>query len=125
MVKSNIQVVLLDEHGELVFRPWFTALPLAHRMKWRARIELLEQHGVKLGVPFVESVCEDVYALTCSHENSLNRILFFVGGDSLVLSFPSEGPVVSQFEIKRLKKARERFIASAQNRAKGGPNDVT
>lgn len=121
-----MKVVLFEERGEPTLRTWFLGLEKVLQRKWRVRIDLLEQFGLNLGPPFVEDLSGGSYALITQHHGNVTRLLFFVDGDMLVLCFPAAGnALLSEFERRRLKKARERFGARLDRLALGGPYDVS
>jgi hypothetical protein len=120
-----VDVRLLAEADEPVMKGWFLELPAPIQIKWRVRIEMLQQYGTELGAPFVQKLEDGLFALNCDHNGARSSLLFVEVGNSLIVCFPVQSEVISDFELRRLQKTRERLIAFSEPVAPGGPNEIT
>lgn len=73
------------------------------------RLELLEEHGALLGMPFARHLDDGIFELRTVQSNNITRILyFFVIGERVILThgFVKKTQKTPAKEIERAKKIR-------------------
>ena len=99
-----------DENGKKPAEEFIDSLDVKMRAKVFGRLELLEEHGSELGMPFSRHLDDGVFELRTVVGNNITRILyFFVVGRRVILThgFVKKTRKTPAREIDRAKKIRE------------------
>ena len=100
--------------GRCPVREWLLELAAGTRAEVMLTIELLERHGLELGMPFVKPVDGKLYELRAKDENGIYRVFYFAHtGRRFVLlhGFTKKTQQTPRKEIeiakKRMKEVRQ------------------
>ena len=99
-----------DEKGKKPAEEFIDSLDVKMRAKVFGRLELLEEHGSELGMPFSRHLDDGIFELRTVVGNNITRILyFFVVGRRVILThgFAKKTRKTPAREIDRAKKIRE------------------
>ena len=99
----------VDERGRKPVEEFIDSLDPKMRAKVFGRLELLEEYGPALGMPFVKHLSDGIYELRTAQGGNITRILyFFVVGKRIVLThgFVKKTQRVPAHELKRVKQLR-------------------
>lgn len=99
----------VNERGKCPTREFIDSLPLKMKAKVFSRIELLEEYGPMLGMPFSRHLRDGIYELRTVQSGDINRILyFFVVGKRVILThgFTKKTQRTPDREISKAEKAR-------------------
>ena len=98
-----------DIRGRKPVEEFIDGLDVKMRAKVFGRLELLEQEGPSLGMPFARALEDGIYELRTTQGGNITRILyFFVVGKRIVLThgFVKKTQKTPQGEIERAKRIR-------------------
>ena len=98
-----------DGRGRHPVEEFIDGLPVKMRAKIFGRLELLEEHGPTLGMPFSRHLDDGIFELRCVQGSDITRILyFFVAGGEIVLThgFVKKTQKTPVKEIERAKRMR-------------------
>lgn len=99
-----------DARGRRPVEEFIDSLPAKMRAKVFGRLELLEEHGAALGMPFSRHLDDGIFELRTAQGSDITRILyFFVAGSEIVLThgFVKKTQKTPAREIERAKRMRE------------------
>lgn len=99
-----------DENGKKPAEEFIDSLDVKMRAKVFGRLELLEEHGSELDMPFSRHLDDGIFELRTVVGNNITRILyFFVVGRRVILThgFVKKTRKTPAREIDRAKKIRE------------------
>ena len=99
-----------DENGKKPAEEFIDSLDVKMRAKVFGRLELLEEHGSELGMPFSRHLDDGIFELRTVAGNNITRILyFFVVGRRVILThgFVKKTRKTPAREIDRAKQIRE------------------
>lgn len=99
-----------DEGGRKPAKEFIDALDVKMRAKVFGRLELLEEHGSRLGMPFARHLEDGIYELRTVQGSNITRILyFFVVGERVILThgFVKKTQKTPPREIGRAKRMRD------------------
>lgn len=99
-----------DENGKKPAEEFIDSLDVKMRAKVFGRLELLEEHGAELGMPFSRHLDDGIFELRTVVGNNITRILyFFVVGRHVILThgFVKKTRKTPAREIDRAKRIRE------------------
>lgn len=98
-----------DEDGSVPARDFIDGLNPKMKAKVFGRLELLEEYGNKLGMPYSRHVDDGIYELRTPVGNDITRIMyFFVVGERALLThgFVKKTVKTPRREIDRAKRIR-------------------
>lgn len=99
-----------DARGRSPVEEFIDSLPAKMRAKVFGRLELLEEHGPDLGMPFSRHLDDGIFELRTVQGSDITRVLyFFVAGREIVLThgFVKKTQKTPAREIERAKRIRE------------------
>lgn len=99
-----------DERGRCLVKEFIDGLPPKMKAKVFGRLELLEEFGPSLGMPFSRHLDDGIFELRTVQGNDITRILyFFVIGGEIVLThgFVKKTRKTPVREIDKAKRIRE------------------
>ena len=99
-----------DENGHKPAKKFIDSLDAKMKAKVFGRLELLEEHGSRLGMPFSRHLENGIFELRTNAGNNITRILyFFVIGERVILThgFVKKTQKTPQHEIERAKRIRD------------------
>lgn len=99
-----------DKNGKRPVEEFIDALDVKMRVKVFGRLELLEEYGPVLGMPFTRHLEDGIFELRAVCGNNITRILyFFVVGKRIVVTdgFVKKTQKTPRREIERAKRMRE------------------
>ena len=99
-----------DGRGNKPAQEFIDSLDAKMKAKVFGRLELLEEHGSRLGMPFSRHLEDGIFELRTVMGNNITRILyFFVIGEHIILThgFVKKTQKTPSQEIKRAKRIRE------------------
>ncbi len=99
-----------DNRGRRPVEEFIDGLSPKMKAKVFGRLELLEEHGPALGMPFSRHLDDGIFELRTVQGNDTTRILyFFVVGNEIVLThgFVKKTQKTPAWEIERAKRIRE------------------
>lgn len=98
-----------DESGRKPARDFIDSLPPKMRAKVFGRLELLEEHGNRLGMPYARHLDDGIWELRTPQGSDITRVMYFfvVGGRVLLThGFVKKTQKTPQREIDRAKRIR-------------------
>ncbi len=98
-----------DERGNKPVKQFIDSLDYKMKAKIFRRLELLEEYGPELGMPFSRHLSDGIFELRTVQGNNITRILyFFVIGKKIILThgFVKKTQKVPQKEIEKARKLR-------------------
>lgn len=98
-----------DARGKRPVEEFIDALPLKMRAKVFGRIELLEEHGASLGMPFSRHLADGIFELRTIQGGDITRILYFFADDSEIVlthGFVKKTQKTPARELERAKRIR-------------------
>lgn len=101
-----------DSAGSRPVEAFIDSLDVKMRAKALGRLELLEEYGPRLGMPFSRHLDDGIFELRVVHGGNAVRLLyFFVSGKVVVLThgFAKKTQKTPVRELERAKRAREEW----------------
>ena len=98
-----------DENGRKPAEEFIDSLDIKMRAKVFGRLELLEAHGARLGMPFSRHLDDGIFELRAVMGGNITRILyFFVVGERVILThgFVKKTQKTPPRELERAKRIR-------------------
>ena len=109
------EIEYFEEGGEKQVEAFIDSLDAKARAKVFGRLELLEEYGSRIGMPFSRHLEDGIFELRILCGDGNIRILyFFVAGQRIVIShgFLKKTKKAPRREIERAKKNRNRWRAT-------------
>ena len=101
-----------DARGRRPIEEFIDSLSPKMKAKVFNRLELLEEHGPALGMPFSRHLDDGIFELRTVQGSDITRVLyFFVAGDKIMLThgFIKKTQKTPAREIERAKRIRENW----------------
>ena len=99
-----------ESNGNVPVEEFIDSLDMKMRAKVFGRLELLEEYGSQLGMPFSKHLDDGIFELRTAQGKNITRILyFFVVGQRIILThgFVKKTQKTPAREIERAKKIRK------------------
>lgn len=113
VIKLSFDVVFYDQNGKYPVGEFISSLDKKMKSRIYKNIELLEENGNMLGMPFSKHLEDGIFELRTSSGNNITRVLyFFVIGQKIVMTngFIKKTEKTPAKEIELAKKRRNEYL---------------
>ena len=104
----------VSSNGKIPAKRFIDGLDSKMKAKLFGRLELLEEYGASLGMPFARHLAEGIYELRTVQSNNITRVLyFFAANEEIILThgFVKKTQRTPRREIERAMKIRQDWRA--------------
>lgn len=99
-----------DSRGKKPVESFIDSLSVKMKAKLFGRLELLEEYGSLLGMPFARPLVDGIYELRTVHGSDITRVLYFFGSEKEIVlthGFLKKTRKTPRREIDRALKMRQ------------------
>ena len=107
-----------EKNGKCPVENFIDALDSKMKAKVFGRLELLEEYGPRLGMPFSRHLSDGIFELRTVQGNNITRVLyFFIVGQQVILThgFVKKTQKTPASEITLAKQYRADYLARKEN----------